>query len=548
MAASASRRASGPALLCRGRVRGVWSAAWIVVLLSLLTPVTVLPLYAQPTHASETYDFTVSKGLLEFGKGRYEVAAGLFRKALEAKPRDVHARELLGQALLRLKRYEEAERIFAELVVEHPRSEEGLVGLGLSQLKQHDYESARKILDLAAADSPDNPLIPYYQGLTHLGLGAFEEAPALFTRAMNLSPDLRAPARYYMGVAYYELGRIQEAQREFKAALALGDPESELSRSARAFLTERVALQREPRRWDLSFQASEQYDDNVVLLPLGTQPSPETGISRKDDYVTNLFARGAVRVVQTDVWTIGASYAFSQSFHRTLSGFDVESHAPSGYVQHRMGPVFARIQYEYDYVKVGRAPFLIANGVQPMVTIVEGENLFTQLRFQYRDKDFQHGRFPSNSARDGKNWLAGVSQYLFFANGDGNVRIGYTFDTDRTGGGNPQVAVPGRQTNADWAYQGHSLSAGLDLPPLLSIKPSVAFDYYWQQYDNPSSFSPSGMTRRKDEILFVAARLRRELGDVLAVSFEYNYTRDQSNLAVFDYARNRFGLTLGVKF
>ncbi len=518
------------------------------MLLGLLTPVAVLPIFAQPTPASETYDFTVSKGLLEFGKGRYEVAASLFRKALEARPHDMRARELLGQALLRLERYGEAEQIFAQLVAEHPQYEEALLGLGLSQLKQQDYESARKNLDLAAAASPYNPLIFYYQGLTHLGLGSFEEAPALFARAMALSPDLSGPARYYTGVAYYELGRIQEAQREFKAALAFGDPESELSRSARAFLTERAAHQRGPRRWELSFQVSEQYDDNVVLLPLGTQPSPETGISRKDDYLTTLYARGAFRVVQTDAWSIGTSYAFYQSFHRTLSGFDVESHSPSGYVQHRMGRVFARIQYEYGYVKVGRAPFLIANGVQPTVTIVEGENLFTQLRFQYQNKDFQHGRFPSNSARDGKNWLAGVAQYLFFGNGDGNVRLGYTFDTDRTGGGRPSFAVPGVQTNADWAYHGHRLFAGLELPALLTIKPSVAFDYYWQQYDNPSSFAPNGMTRRKDEILFVAAALRRELGEVFTLSFEYNYTRDQSNLAVFDYARNLLGVTLAAQF
>jgi hypothetical protein len=65
---------------------------------------------------------------------------------------------------------------------------------------------------------------------------------------------------------------------------------------------------------------------------------------------------------------------------------------------------------------------------------VEGYHAFTQVQFRYQNKDFQHGRFTSNSLRDGKNWLAGITQYILFAENTGNVRLGYTFDTDRTGG------------------------------------------------------------------------------------------------------------------
>lgn len=82
------------------------------------------------------------------------------------------------------------------------------------------------------------------------------------------------------------------------------------------------------------------------------------------------------------------------------------------------------------------------------------------------------------------------------------MRIGYTYDTDRTGGGSPSVAVVGNQTNADWAYRGHRVAAGLSLPPVMTVRLNLAFDYYRQDYDNPSSFSPSGTTRRLDEILF----------------------------------------------
>ncbi len=525
-------------------------AGWTAGLLMLLSASPAPPVGAQPTAASETYDFTLSKGLLEFSRGRYQEAAKLFRDATAAKPRDVEAQDYLGQALLRLDDYAGAEQVYANLLTEFPTSARGFVGLGLSQIKLGKYQNA--LANLAAAEtlSPDDPLIYYYQGLAYQGLKAYELSPPLFARAIKLSPDLEPSARYYTGVAYYEMGRVEEAEREFKAALAYGDPESQLSRSAREFLTERGAPRQpdEPRRWDLSLSVSEQYDTNVVLLPLGTQPSPDTGISDKDDYVTTLYARGEYRMIQTGPWTMGTSYGFFQSFHRELSGFDVQSHAPSAYLQRTLGPVFARVQYAFDYVEVGRAPYLIAQAVQPTFTIVEGRSFFTQLRFHYQYKNFRDAKFAGNSNRDGRNWLASVSQYMFFAEGEGNFRVGYTYDRDDTGGGSPVVATPGVQTNADWDYTGHRLSAGLDLPAIFTIKPSAAFEYYKQDYANPSSFSPTGTTRRKDEILFVTGSLSREIAGMFTVSAAYSYTRDQSNLTAFDYARSLYSISLSAKF
>ena len=148
----------------------------------------------------------------------------------------------------------------------------------------------------------------------------------------------------------------------------------------------------------------------------------------------------------------------------------------------------------------------------------------------------------------GKNWLAGVTQYVYFANGTGHLRAGYTYDTDRTGGGSPAIATPNVQTNADWAYKAHRISAGLGLPPLLTIKPNLAFDYYRQQYDNPNAFAATDTTRRRDNIFFFTATLNRDMTETLSVALEYNYTRDQSNVSVFDYNRSIFSLTLNGRF
>jgi hypothetical protein len=68
------------------------------------------------------------------------------------------------------------------------------------------------------------------------------------------------------------------------------------------------------------------------------------------------------------------------------------------------------------------------------------------------------------------------------------------------------------------------------------------------EYDNPNSFSPNGTARRRDNIMFVTASISRRLTNWLSMSADYNYTRDQSNLLVFDYNRSVFSLTLSSRF
>jgi len=78
-----------------------------VFLLGLAIFLIAASSYAQVALPSESYDLNFSKGLADFGLGRYESAENLFRKALEAKPGDPKATFYLGQSLTRAKKYGE---------------------------------------------------------------------------------------------------------------------------------------------------------------------------------------------------------------------------------------------------------------------------------------------------------------------------------------------------------------------------------------------------------------------------------------------------------
>lgn len=497
----------------------------------------------------QTYDFSLTKGLIRYGDGQYDEAERLFRQALQAKPGDPVATEQLAQTLLRTKHYGEAEDLFRQILQTTPASGRAWLGLGIAQYHQERYEEARSSLAEADKYRPRDPQVAYYQGLVLAKLKAPDQATTRLDDARRMSPDLSTESEYQKGIAYYEQGAVEQARTAFQG-VANSAADTPLGQSARQYLDLLKGGAAKPgKRWDLTFSVSPQYDSNVVLAPLGTQPiGGSTGISRKDDYLTALYGRGEFRALQTDDWTAGVSYSIYQNFHSTLSGFDVQDHTPTAFLQYRTGPVQARLQYVFDYVNVGRSPYLISNAFLPILTLAEAKNTFTEVRFGYQYKDFQHGRFLTNSNRDGINWMAGFNQYFLFGEENGFIRAGYTFDSDRTGGGSPAVATPGVTTNADWAYEGHKVYVGLGIPPVLTLRLNLDFEYYRQNYDNPNSFSITGTTKRRDDIYLVTGTISRPLTRTFSIAAQYTYVRDDANIAVFNYVRSIAALILSGQF
>lgn len=502
---------------------------------------------AQVALPSESYDLNYAKGQAEYGADRYDEAARYFRKALEAKPGDPEASYYLGQSLIRAKRFSDAEAVFKKLLETDPSSGRAHMGLAIVYYGQGRFRDALASLAEAQKTLPNDPLVYYYRGLSHYRLAEYEQMQPPMARAMALGPDLETSAHYYSGLGYFQAGALEDAKAEFEAARQLA-PESEFGKSAGEYL-EQIKTGRPPtkKNWNLALSISAQWDDNVVALPSGTSPpAGSTGISRKSDYFTAFYLRGDVQAFEKGPIAAGGNYTFYQSLHRTLSGFDVESHTPTVYLQYTKGPVQARLQYILDYAQVGRSPYLVANSFAPLITVAEAPNLFTQIQLRYQDQDFKSGRFLFNSQRDARNWLAGATQYWYFGNNTGHVRGGFTFDKNATGGGDVSMAT--QASSADWSYDGYRFQVGTRLPPWREITVDAGLDYYYQNYQNANSFSPNGTVFRKDRIYTYSLTVSRPVLEHLSVAFQYLHMYEDSNVAAFNFRRNVFGLSLTGQF
>ncbi len=495
------------------------------------------------------YDFALSKGLWLFQQGRYSEAEPLLQQAFTAQPDDPVSGYYLGLSLIRLRRYPAAEERFREVLKRHPDDGRAHLGLGMALYHQERFREASAELAIAEQTVTQDPLLHYYAGLSAAARQAEAQAAEQFLRAGELDPEWAADPRYRRAAALHADGRMQEAVAQWQSAVEGG---GETAPSVRPVSAAMPSLP--SKRWSAAFGVSTQYDSNVVLLPGGTSPpGGSTGISRKDDFVTVLTGSGEYRMVQTDTWTVGAGYGFYQNLHARLSDFNVQDHTPTLYVQRRFGLAQLRLQYLLDYVTVGGDAYLLSNALQSTLTLPESARTFTQAFVRYQYKDFKTFRddqlgVPVNQTRDGVNWMVGVMQYWQFAEGRGQLRGGYTFDRDATGGGDVSQAQPGRPTNADWSYHGHRLSVGAWYRPLEATTVQASFDYYRQNYRNANSFSFSGTTVREDNVYALTGSVVRDLQSWLWLGFQYSFTRDQSNVAAFDYTRHIVSLTLGGAF
>lgn len=508
-----------------------------VVILLLLPCAPAIAQSTMSERAAQDYELHFTKGVAMYDIGEYEKAKEELAQALAAKPDDNQASLYLARSNNRVKGYAEAETLLLKMLERDPTVEGARFDLGVAQFNLNKYEEALDKFLQATEEDPDLPLPYFYQGLTLNKLELYEQAPARFARASLIDPELTASANYQSGIAYFRANLRDEAEDAFNSVIA-DEPDSPLAQSSRELLeqvkTGMPAGRKKKKPWDLTVMVSPQYDTNVILqAPGGRLPE---GISRQQDYKTTMFGRGEVRFKETENMTFGSSYSLYQSFHAELDKFDVQGHSPTLFGTYQKGNVQARLQYQFDYFFVGGEAYMSAHSFNPMVMLAHTPESLTQLQYRYQTKNFIDDQelFPENSDRDGDNNLVGLTHFHLFSKKQGNVRVGYTFDADNT-------------SSPTWDYHGHLFNFGVTAPPWKTLRIDASFNYYLQNYLNGNEFSPT-LVERKDDILNTTLTITKPIGSSYSVGLQYMYTRNQSNVSVFDFNRSVFALMASGQF
>jgi Flp pilus assembly protein TadD len=462
---------------------------------------------------------------------RCEQALPMLRRVRSLDPADGRAALLEGECAIRVRRYGEALVPLEEARRLDPSLPEVTLYLGVANYFQGDLDAAERELSEAARLLPESAEAQLYLGLVLLERTRAEEAALVLERAADLDPQTVDPAAsYYAGRAWQIAKRRDRAEQELRGVM-VGAPGTPWATEARRALEGAQQRNRRNRPW-MSLTAGMEYDSNVVLRG--------TGVLLPDQISDEADARGAWRLrgggdfFRNADWAMGARSDYYGSAQVDLREFDLQFPTFTLWVDRALGDkTFLRLQPDVGYAWVGYESYLLTTGVNLELHRVWGRPGSGRFffRYQYRDYLFRTLGSDAQLDRDG-NLYSGGYDHRYPLGQKTVLRSGLT-------GGYYGAHGTEYTSNGLGAWIGGRRS----LPVQLAL--DLRFDYVYQQYKNPSVFSPSG-SKRRDKVFIVRTELERPIRENVKVSARYRYENDDSNVNVYNYDRHVVGAYLTV--
>jgi hypothetical protein len=460
-------------------------------------------------------------------------------------------------------------------------------------------------------------------------LGQAEELMKQLAGSDQIEKRWRSYAELYLGLIATERGKYGTDLRQRQAAFeearthlnqageldAVRDDKTNEWESASSYVIPEIIarqrpvleqLEKEPAQllpqfrndFQLSVYTGAHRDTNVVLL--GDRTDMPRGISNPRDFGFTLgtaldyigdLGRWDHRLAR---WTVGVQGRVRQLWHVRVDEFDEQDYGGSVALQYEvmpekdgLGPLLARVQYDYDYVLLGRDAFVEIQSVTPNLRLYAlKRRAATDLYFTYSIRDYREPLYDRRYDRDGDYDKFGFTQSLKTVDlaevyksrgiepwglpGDETLVqddpdyparyltpfIGLEYEWDATYGD-------------EFDQKAYVLTCGADVPLPYGLSLDATAQFEWQDYAHGSliDFHRRG---RSDFIQRYSVGVSRSFvlrgGDpanryelaidrvLLTIRADASWTLDDSNVvdrlgqAIFEYDRVIYGLTFAFTF
>jgi len=369
----------------------------------------------------------------------------------------------------------------------------------------------------ATQGRPDDPEAALYLAIA-LGRAGSSETESALIKALRLEPGNQR-INLELGTLYYNQKMYEEANDYFENLLAL-KPDPEVKAAAEAYLAN-IRSQSGGKRWGITGMGGMQYDSNVPLVTDGGQLP--VGVGRKDDWrwVFNLGLNGvALRDSQQE---LTGSYSLYQTLHLHLTNFNLNQNLLDATYKRRLSPlIMAKLSGGAESILLGGTQFERSFSITPGLVATLREGATTGLDYRFRGSYFKDSdTFPTNTDRNGTSHAIMVTHRQPLSE-TVNLRVGYTFERELT-----KVTV--------WSSISHTGNAGLAVTLPHSLLADISCDAATKRYDE---ILPPATEIRSDTTLTGAVSLIWQAYERLGVSMGYQYTRNISNLAEYEYSRS----------
>jgi len=498
--------------------------------------------------------------------GRCEEALAVLDDLARAGTLDATAHVVAGQCQLRLERYPDAARSF-EAARSLDRSLPQLdLQLGIAQFLADDLDGAATSFAAARAVGTTGPEIDFYEALVSLSKqGDPAGAATALERAGRDRPRTLDPAAsYYAGLAW------RSAQDEERARAALERVVAEHPDSVWGDAARKALAQAQPHGFATAapwaqLEAGLEWDSNVAYLGRGLATPDEIGSSGDVRGVWS--ADVGIPIARLGSTTIGARASYTGSAHTDVTDFDLEYPYAAVWLEHPTGEhSLFRLEVGGAYGWLGYDPYVAAAPVvTPQWFYDHGKPGVTRLyatagRYNFLSNDgnepdgvgvglpcpggeSQCGPAGVNERkerdRDGYGVIAGVEHSIALREGKTILR------------GGPLAEVYTAKGD-EWDAWGVGGEIGVRQALPYSFVLDTRASYVYRPYSSPSTYPdpndvvfgveyPLQGSDRRDHAFEVDVQLERPITPHLTASIRYDYLKNASNVAVFDYDRHLVG-------
>ncbi len=475
----------------------------------------------------------LQEGISQYKQENYEEAVEILKKAREEDPRSSTAAFFLGMAYKQIMDYQKASEYLRDAVTLTPRIKEALVELIQVLHLSGKLEEAKKWIEVAEKEEIFPARVAFLKGLVFQKEGKNLEAVKSFEKAKSLDKAITQAAEVQIALSYLKERKLKKAKDRLQAALQY-DPQTDLATFARRYIDlveERIFLER-PIRVTLGFFG--QYDNNLVLKPTESSLAADITDERTCAMTTNIRI-DYVPIIQGP-WLFNAQYYFNGNFHdKHNSTHDSISNGIYIAPGYNFGRYALNLATSYNYILVRtpeyRNTYMESLSAGPLFRALVGKNNILELYAGYTNKEFFRPPLRPEEDRDSDTFKTHVSWIWLFKEGT-FFNLKYEFSDEDADG-------------IWWDSRGHGFSLNATTPLREKVKFQLSGQAFLQEYKNTHTIFEK---EREDEIYQYSLGLTWEFFKNTNLIVQYTRTRDDSNIAIYDYRRELYNVGIEYRF
>jgi len=499
-------------------------------------------LAACPALAVTPYDdVLVQQAAKNLQQENYDEALAQLTEAWQKGAHTPEKAFLLGQVNRLMLNYPKAKEYLEEALRLKPDFHPAQFMLADTLLALDRPKEALPILQKLEASGFEPGQTAFLLGITATKEGRYSDALGYFRKAQT-DPKVGQEAMFQASLALAALNRIKEAKESMERSIAV-NPQTQTADFAQRYLGVLSQRMEEQRPFHITVSAGYDYDSNISVSP--SEPGQATGISGKGGSVFTQTALMEYNLFPTGPFSILGQYSYFQTFHPTVSGFDVMSHFMGLTPTYSFKSGRLWFPVSYTFMDLQSDKYYTAFLVNPTYLHLLNENIGFEVSGKYNRLYYWSPVFFPQDDRSGKLWGGSLGMYYFFKKQKGFLQSRFSYEHTHT-------------TGANWDNSAYRLLLAALWPITDNFKYNIFLDMMIQPYEHPFY---NGVTfdniegaplipqpKRMDRILIFGMQGTYEFLKGLEFGVHWYYIRDNSNIALYDYNRYIVGCQFAYRY